>query len=379
MVINSKLPDVGTTIFAVMSKMANDHDALNLSQGFPEFPIAKELVELASKYMREGYNQYAPMPGVPSLLESIAGSIEKKYGLQLDPQAEVTVCAGATEAIYATLTAIVSSGDEVILFDPAYDCYDPTIRLNGGIPVHLTLKQPAFSIDWDEVEESITPRTKVIMINTPHNPSGSILTSHDLLKLQSIVEKHGLIVLSDEVYEHIIFGQEHESVLKYEALRKRSVAIYSFGKTFHATGWKSGYVIAPESITEEIRKIHQFLVFGVNTPIQYALAEFIRDEKNLSSISEMYERKRDIFQQAVASSRFDIVPCHGTYFQLLSYKQISDLDDLTMAEKLTKEHKIASIPISVFYNNGRDDKVLRFCFAKNQDTLEKAGEILCKI
>ncbi len=377
--ITSKLPDVGTTIFSVMSKMAQDNNAINLSQGFPEFPIADELIKLTHEFMENGNNQYAPMPGVPSLLQSIAESVDKKYNIKLDPLTEITVTSGATEGIYATLTALISKGDEVILFDPAYDCYDPTIRLNGGLPVHLTLKQPEFSIDWDEVEQRITGKTKVIIINTPHNPSGAVLDKEDLLKLQSLAEKYNLIVLSDEVYEHIIFGQQHESVLRYEGLRKRSVAVYSFGKTFHATGWKSGYVIAPESITNEIRKTHQFLVFSVNTPIQYALGEFLKDDSNLSSISNMFEEKRDFFQQAIANSRLRIIPCHGTYFQLLSYDGISDLGDIQMAEKLTKEYKIASIPISVFYQNKQDDKLLRFCFAKNESTLQEAADILCKI
>lgn len=379
MQINSKLPDVGTTIFAVMSKMAADHNAINLSQGFPDFPISSKLVDLVEKYMRKGYNQYAPMPGVPPLREAIATSIDRKYGVDINPESEITVSAGATEAIYAAITALISEGDEVILFDPAYDCYAPTIRLNKGTPVHLNLKHPDYSIDWDEVEQRVNSRTKLIMINSPHNPTGAVLTTSDLLRLQSMAEKHNLLVLSDEVYEHIIFGHQHESVLKYEALRKRSIAIYSFGKTFHATGWKSGYIVASKEITAEIRKVHQFLVFSVNTPVQHAIGEFMMDAENISSISEMYEQKRNIFQEAVKSSRFDIVPCHGTYFQLLSYEKISGHSDMEMAEKLTKEHKVASIPISVFYANKEDNKMLRFCFAKNEETLLKAAEILCKI
>ena len=379
MPIASKLPDVGTTIFAIMSKMANDHGAINLSQGFPDFPISSELIELVNKYMLEGKNQYAPMPGLPELRQSIAESFQYKRGVDINPDTEITVTAGATEAIYATISALVSTGDEVILFDPAYDCYDPTIRLNGGIPVHLTLKQPDFSIDWDEVEKTITKKTKLIMINTPHNPSGAVLNQEDLLRLQEIADKHDIFVLSDEVYEHIIFGQTHQSALLYESIRKRSIAIFSFGKTFHATGWKSGYIIAPEAITTEIRKIHQFLTFSVHTPTQYALADLLKSPMNYMHIHEMYEQKRDIFQNAVKDSRFEIIPCNGTYFQLLSYKNISDLSDMDMAAMLTKEHGIASIPISVFYQNKQDDKLLRFCFAKNEATLQKAGEILCKI
>ncbi|QSE97928.1 methionine aminotransferase [Fulvivirga lutea] len=379
MQLQSKLPDVGTTIFAVMSKMALDHHAINLSQGFPDFPISDKLIQLVNKYMEAGKNQYAPMPGVPELRSAISKVIEDKYGYLPNPETEITVTAGATEAIYATLAALVNEGDEVILFDPAYDCYDPSIRLNGGIPIHLTLKQPDFSIDWNKVEESITHRTRVIMVNTPHNPSGAVLNHEDLKTLEELAIKHDLIVISDEVYEHIIFGHSHESALKYEGLSKRCVAIYSFGKTFHATGWKSGYIIAPDYLTKEIRKVHQFLVFSVNTPVQYALAEFLNDRENYIHISDMYEQKRNVFQEALKDSRFEVIPCHGTYFQLLSYKGISDLDDMSMAEKLTKGHKVASIPISVFYQNKQDDKLLRFCFAKNEDTLLKAADILCKI
>lgn len=379
MLLESKLPDVGTTIFAVMSKMANEYNAINLSQGFPDFHISEKLIELVDQYMKEGRNQYAPMPGLPELRNSIAESIAFKYNISVNPETEITINSGATEAIYATISALINSGDEVILFDPAYDCYDPTIRLNGGIPVHLTLKQPAFNIDWAEVEKNITKKTKLIMINTPHNPSGAILNQEDMLKLQDIAEKHNLLVLSDEVYEHIIFGHRHESALKYEALRKRSIVIYSFGKTFHATGWKTGYIIAPENITSEIRKIHQFIVFSVNTPVQYALSEFLKESDNYMGIHTMYEKKRDVFQQALKNSRFEIVPCYGTYFQLLSYKKISDLNDMDMAAMLTQEHGIASIPISVFYKNKQDDKLLRFCFAKNEETLLKAADILCKI
>ena len=377
--LTSKLPDVGTTIFAVMSKMASEHDAINLSQGFPDFPISEKLIDLVTRYMKDGKNQYAPMPGVPELRQALASHYEGRYDLKIDADKEVTITAGATQAIYAALTAIVSPGDEVILFDPAYDCYNPTIRLSGGVPVHLTLKQPNFHIDWDEVEKAITPRTKVIMVNTPHNPSGAILSQDDMLTLQGIAEKHDLIVISDEVYEHIIFGHNHESALNYEALRARTIAIYSFGKTFHATGWKTGYIIAPEALTHEIRKIHQFLVFSVNTPTQYALAEYLSDHSSTQGISDMYVKKRDVFQHALRASRFDVRPCHGTYFQLLSYQGISDKSDIEMAEWLTKEHKVASIPISVFYNSKEDNKLLRFCFAKNEDTLLQAAEILCRI
>lgn len=377
--VQSKLPDVGTTIFSVMSKMAADYGALNLSQGFPDFPVSSELIDLVYKYMKAGKNQYAPMPGVPELRKAISQNVQTKHGVVIDPDSEITITAGATEAIYATLTAAISQGDEVIIFDPAYDCYAPAIRLSGGTPIHLALKQPTFSIDWKEVERTITEKTRAIVINSPHNPSGAILSRQDLLTLEQLAVKFDLLVISDEVYEHIIFESQLQSALCFAELRRRSAVVYSFGKTFHVTGWKCGYVIAPESLTKEIRKVHQYLVFSVNTPLQYALAEFLENEKNHQNIADLYNRKRKLFREVVSSSKFDIAPCYGTYFQLLSYKNISDLSDVAMAEKLTKENKIASIPISVFYEDNQDDHFLRFCFAKNEETLEKAGEILCKI
>lgn len=378
--ISSKLPDVGTTIFAVMSKMANEHNAINLSQGFPDFDVSAELISLINQYMQKGMNQYAPMPGVPALRKAIEQIAQDNYGISLNEEAEITVTAGATEAIYDIITATVHQGDEVILFDPAYDCYDPAIRLSGGVPIHLKLNQPDFHIFWDEVRNAITDKTKMIMINTPHNPSGAILTNNDLAELENIIRDTNILVLSDEVYEHIIFdGEAHESVLKYPNLKERSAAVYSFGKTFHATGWKMGYIIAPDWWTTEIRKVHQFVTFSVNTPVQYALADFITKKENYAYVPKFYQEKRDYFLNLVSGSKFEPVSCHGTYFQLLSYKNISDLGDFQMAEKLTKEHGLASIPISVFYGDGQDNRLLRFCFAKSNETLEKAAEILCKI
>lgn len=375
----SKLPDVGTTIFSVMSQMAADHNALNLSQGFPDFRISPRLIELVNRHMKQGQNQYAPMPGVPALREQIVSLIENCYQAKVDPDKEVTITAGATEAIYAIITTLIRQGDEVILFDPAYDCYAPAIRLNGGKPVHIPLTQPDFSINWAEVENNISEKTKLIIINSPHNPSGAVLSENDLKTLSEIIIKNDLLLLSDEVYEHIIFGQEHQSVLKYTALREKSIVVSSFGKTFHATGWKIGYLVAPEEITKEIRKVHQFLVFSVNTPMQYALADYLKTPEHYMHIAEMYNTKRKFFVDCLAGSRFEIIPSHGTYFQVLSYKNISDLDDMSMAIKLTKENKLASIPISVFYQNKDDNKLLRFCFAKNEETLEKAANILCRI
>lgn len=378
--IKSKLPHVGTTIFAIMSKMANDNNAINLSQGFPDFDVSSELIEFINDAMVTGHNQYSPMPGILQLKESIAIMLEDTYQFIVDPDKEITVTAGGTEAIYSTITALVHSGDEVILFDPAYDCYAPSIHLSGGKAVHIPLKQPDFSVDWEKVKLAINDKTRMIMINSPQNPTGAVLFEQDLISLAEIVKDTNIIILSDEVYEHIIFdGIVHQGVLRRKDLTERSVVIYSFGKTFHATGWKIGYMVAPDWITAEIRKIHQFVVFTVSTPMQVGLARFAGNPDNYKYLPEFYQKKRDIFQDMVKDSRFEVIPCYGTYFQLLSYKNISDLSDMEMSEKLTKEHGVASIPISVFYEDGKDDKILRFCFAKSEETLEKAAQILCKI
>ena len=379
--LKSKLPDVGTSIFAVMSKMAQEHSAINLSQGFPDFEVSQELIGLVNKYMSNGFNQYAPMPGVPALREQIAVMLKARFNYVADPETEITITSGATEALFNTITALVSAGDEVILFDPAYDSYDPVIRLSGGTPIHLTLKQPDFSIDWDEVEQKITPQTRMIMINTPHNPTGSVLTGEDMRRLDKIATQHpDLLILSDEVYEHIIFDNlTHASVLRYLALEEQSIAVFSFGKTFHATGWKVGYVVAPAHIMAEIRKIHQFVTFSVNTAIQLAIAEFLKTESNYTLLPAFYQQKRDLFLDQIKDSGFTPIPCHGTYFQSLSYKEISDRPDMEMAEHLAKTHSIASIPISAFYKTRQDDQILRFCFAKSEETIEKAAKILCRI
>lgn len=379
--IETKLPDTGTSIFAIMSKMALQHNAINLSQGFPDFQVSEELISLVTKYMKEGYNQYAPMPGVPVLREQISNMLYKRYSHEASPDSEITITSGATEALFNTITALIRQGDEVIVFDPAYDSYDPAIRLSGGIPKHLMLRQPGYSIDWDEVEETVNEKTKLIIINTPHNPTGAVLTDQDLVQLEKITLDHpNLLILSDEVYEHIIFdGFKHQGVLRYSNLAQRSIAIFSFGKTFHATGWKIGYAVAPAPITAEIRKMHQFTTFSVNTAIQMALAEFLKDENNYLYLPDFYQEKRDIFLAGIENSKFTPVPCHGTYFQSLSYKAISDESDMDMASRLTKEHGLASIPISAFYNNGHDDKILRFCFAKDEGTLKKATQILSSV
>lgn len=363
-----------------MSKMANDYNAVNLSQGFPDFPVAEELINLVSEGMRKGMNQYAPMPGLPALRESISKKIERTYSVKTNPETEITVTAGGTQALFAAITALVHEGDEVIMFDPAYDSYDPTIKLNKGIPIHLELKPPLFGIDWEEVENKITPKTKLIIINTPHNPTGAVLDEKDLQKLEHIITNNNIYVISDEVYEHIIFDDKtHESILKYPNIYARGVAIFSFGKTFHATGWKTGYMIAPEEITKELRKMHQFNVFCTNTPVQYGIAEYMKNEANYLPLPKFYQERRDKFTELLSTSRFDAHPCYGTYFQLYSYDKISNKRDTEMAEWLTKEHGIATIPTSVFYENGDHVNYLRMCFAKSDETLEQAAELLCKI
>jgi methionine aminotransferase len=375
--VKSRLPEVGTSIFSVMSKMALEHKAINLSQGFPDFPVSEKLIELIHQNMKDGHNQYAPMPGVPSLRKVIAEVITATYQRPTDFETEVTVTAGGTEAIFSTIAALIGSGDEVILFDPAYDCYDPAIRLNGGIPIHINLKQPHFAIDWQEVQDKITPDTKMIMVNTPHNPSGAVLNEHDMLALQEIALKHDLIVLSDEVYERIIFDDtSHQSVLKYPDLAKRSIAVFSFGKTFHATGWKVGYTVASEELTREIRKTHQFITFSVNTPIQFALAEYLKESKNYMYLGKFYQQKRDFFLNQIKGSSLKPLPCFGSYFQLLSYEGVSTKSEMEMAAWMTKEKKLTPIPVSAFYKDGSDQKLLRFCFAKSDTTLESAGKIL---
>jgi methionine transaminase len=378
--IKSRLPEVGTSIFTVMSKMALEHQAINLSQGFPDFPVSEKLIDLIHKNMRAGNNQYAPMPGVPVLRKVIAEVIDKTYSRPTDFESEITITAGGTEAIFSIIAALVNQGDEVIVFDPAYDSYGPAIRLNGGIPIHINLKPPHFAIDWQEVKSKITSHTRMIMVNTPHNPTGAVLSENDLSSLQEIAIEHNLIVLSDEVYERIIFdGLVHQSILKFPKLRERSIAVFSFGKTFHATGWKVGYVVAPENITREIRKAHQFVTFSVNTPTQFALAEYMADPENYLSLGKFYQQKRDFFLEQIKGSSFNSLPCRGSYFQLLSYEGLSKKTETEMAEWLTKERKLAPIPVSAFYKDGSDQQLLRFCFAKGESTLEKAGKILRQI
>lgn len=378
--INSKLPNVGTTIFTVMSKLAADNNAINLSQGFPDFSCNPDLIELVSKYMKAGNNQYAPMAGLIQLREILAQKTEELYGAHYNSETEITITAGATQAIYTAITAVIREGDEVIVFEPAYDCYQPAIELNGGKTIYLQLKAPSYSIDWEEVKKVMSHRTKMIIVNTPHNPTGSVLSAADMMMLQKLTKDTDIIIISDEVYEHIIFdNQAHQSVARYPHLAERSFIISSFGKTYHATGWKIGYCVAPQNLMNEFRKVHQFLVFSTNTPIQFALAEFLKQKNQYLDLGAFYQKKRDYFISLIKNSQFSFTPAAGTYFQLLNYSKLSKEKDTDYAIRLTKEFKIASVPISVFYHEGEDNKVLRFCFAKKEETLEKAAEIINKI
>ncbi len=379
-VLYSKLPNNGTTIFSVMSKLAADYNAINLSQGFPNFEASPALISLVEYYMRKGFNQYAPMIGVHSLREAIAQKTFELYGVQYHPELEITITSGATEALFAAISAIVRPDDEVIVFEPAYDSYAPAIELNGGIPIYVSLTPPHYTIDWEDVKGKISPRTKLIIINTPHNPAGSILGPNDLNELANIVKDTHIFLLGDEVYEHIVFdGEKHHSLISHTILQERSFVCGSFGKTFHVTGWKVGYCLAPADLTVEFRKIHQFLTFCTITPVQFAIADFLKTPDNYLSVSAFYEQKRDVFLKCIKGSNFSYVPSKGSYFQNLSYSNITKENDYDLAVKLTKEIGVASIPVSVFYHRKTDYKTLRFCFAKDDDTLKRAGERLAKL
>lgn len=379
--LSSKLPEVGTTIFTVMSRLAQEHNALNLSQGFPNFGCDPRLVDLAARHMRSGQNQYAPMAGLPLLRERIAAMTESFYGAQYDPETEVTITSGATEALFCAITAIVREGDEVIVIEPAYDSYIPAIKLCGGEPVCISLEYPDYSINWDNVTRLINQRTRAIIINTPHNPTGATLKGHDLAKLEKILANNSdMLVIADEVYEHIIFdSRRHESVARYPNLASRSFIISSFGKTFHVTGWKIGYCLAPAALMAEFRKVHQFVTFSTATPLQAAIADYLADLTPIRELGAFYQEKRDFFQKLMAGSAFKPLNCSGTYFQLMSYADITDETDTDLAVRLTKEHGVAAIPVSVFYRFPQQDRVLRFCFAKDNETLEKAAELLHKV
>lgn len=376
----SKLPQVQLSIFAKMTALANKYKAINLSQGFPNFKSDSKLIDLVSQAMRSGYNQYAPMPGILPLREAIANKLGRLYNSTYNPETEITITSGATQAIYSIISAFVKQNDEVVIFKPAYDSYEPTTQLNGGIVVPIQLIAPYYKIDWNVVKQKVNDKTKMIIINTPQNPSATIFSEQDMLQLQKITRNTNIIILSDEVYEHIIFDNEkHESVCLFPDLKSRSFLVASFGKTFHNTGWKMGYCCAPKVLMEEFRKAHQFTVFSVNHPIQIALAEYLKEPNHYLEIPQFYQNKRDLLTELLEGSKFTILPSKGTYFMLLDYSKITNEKDVDFAERLTKEYGIASIPLSVFNDNHLDQKVLRFCFAKTEDTLKESAEILNKI
>lgn len=378
--LKSKLPKTGITIFTVMSKLAAEHKAINLSQGFPDFSGDEKLIERVAHYMRSGYNQYAPMQGVPVLRERISEIVESLYGAKYNPESEINITAGATQAIYTAITAVVREGDEVIVFEPAYDCYVPAIEICGAKPVFVTLNENDYSIDWEKVKKCISHRTRMIIVNTPHNPSGTILSPQDIKMLEKITDNTDIIVLSDEVYEHMVLDESlHQSVARFPSLASRSFIVSSFGKTIHHTGWKLGYVLAPENLMIEFRKIHQYLVFTCNTPIQYALADYLADSQTYLQVKNLYRAKRDLFNSLIKNSAFEFIPSTGTYFQLLKYSKITQEPDTEFAIRLTRDFGLAAIPVSVFYNKPFDNKVLRFCFAKKDETLHAAAEIINRI
>lgn len=375
--IHSKLPNTGTSIFSVMTALANEHGAINLSQGFPDFDCDKGLKSLVTKYMRQGMNQYAPMAGVKQLREVIAKKMKKAYGIDLDPDEEITITSGATEALFSVITSLIRPDDEVILIEPAYDCYRPAVEVNGGIAVTYELEAPDYRVDWKMLERLISWRTRFIIVNTPHNPTSKVFRKSDWIQLQKIAEDRDILVLSDEAYEHLSFdGLSHQSMLRFPEVFKRGFAVFSFGKTIHATGWKLGCCIAPPRLTRELRKVHQFNVFSVNTPMQYALAEYFENEENYKHLPSFFQQKRDFFLQQMEGIPLQPISCEGTYFQLFNYAAVSDMNDLDFSKWLTTEVGVAAIPVSAFYASGRDEKVIRFCFAKKEQTLKRAAEKL---
>ncbi|MGH8618283.1 MAG: methionine aminotransferase [Burkholderiales bacterium] len=373
----SKLPHVGTTIFTVMSGLAAQHGAINLSQGFPDFECAPKLRELVTKYFNAGLNQYPPSAGIPALRAAIAEKTAALYGATYDPDTEVTVVPGATYGIFTAVTAFVRPGDEVIVFEPTYDSYVPAIEVNGGTPVAVRLRYPDYSIDWEAVRAALTPRTRMILVNTPNNPTTSVFSAEDMGMLDHLLRGTGIVVVSDEVYEHIVFdGHTHQSVARFPGLAERSLVVSSFGKTYHVTGWKTGYVLAPRDLMAEFRKVHQFNAFVANGPLQHVLADYMQDRDAYLELAAFYQQKRDFFLAGVAGSRFRVLPSRGTFFQNLAYDAITDEKDTDLAVRLTKDKGIASIPLSAFYRDGHCDRVLRFCFAKSEDTLKRGTDIL---
>jgi methionine transaminase len=375
----SKLSNVGTTIFSQMTQLANENEAINLSQGFPDFMPDSELLDLVDQFIKKGFNQYAPMGGMIGLKEEIARKIENSHQAIYHPDSEITVTAGGTQAIFTAIATFVKKDDEVIIFEPAYDCYEPTVELFGGIVKRFEMKAPD-EIDWNTVKNLVSDKTKMIIMNNPNNPSGKILKENDLQELIKIVEGTSILILSDEVYENIVFdGKQHLSISKYPELKNRSLLVASFGKLFHVTGWKIGYCAAPKYLTDEFRKIHQFNVFSVNTPIQMALAEYMKNDEHYNHLNQFFQEKRDFLRKGLANTSFELLDCEGTYFQALKYDKISDKNDFDFASELTINHKVASVPFSSFYKNKLNENVIRLCFAKKQETLEKAIDNLSKL
>ncbi|WP_214070687.1 methionine aminotransferase [Mucilaginibacter sp. dw_454] len=372
--IVSKLPQVGTTIFTTMSALAAQVGAINLSQGFPDYDCSPELIELVNQAMKEGHNQYAPMAGVKALRDEIANKVQKLHGAAYDPDTEITITAGGTQAIFTAISAVIHPNDEVIVFEPAFDCYAPAIKVMGGIVKSLELEPTNnYRIDWGMVKKLITNRTKLIILNSPHNPTATILHQEDIEQLSAIVHNQDILILSDEVYEHLIYdGEVHHSMARYPELKERSFIVASFGKLFHATGWKVGYVLAPEYLMNEFRKVHQFLVFSVNSAMQHAMAQYLKDENTYRSLPDFFQQKRDYFRQGLAQTQFELLPSYGSYFQSVKYGHLNNESDVDFAMRLTREAGVACIPTSVFYTRGTDHKVLRFCFAKKQETLDDA-------
>jgi methionine aminotransferase len=376
----SKLPNVGTTIFTVMSKLATDHNAINLGQGFPDYPISNELISLVHEAMKNNYNQYPPMPGWMPLREAISEKSSFLYNANINPDTEITITPGGTYAIYSAFTAILNAGDEVIVFEPAYDSYIPNIEINGAKAVKINLVYPDYHIDWTAVQNAITPKTKAIIINSPHNPTGSVISEKDIQQLRKITEGTNIFIISDEVYEHLIFDNiPHQSILRYPDLLQRSFVCSSFGKTYNCTGWKMGYCIASPALTKEFRKVHQFNCFTCHTPVQVALASFLQNKDAYLSLSSIMQQKRDYFKKLMQQTRFTMQESYGSYFICGTYEKISDEADKNLAIRLTKEVGVATIPVSAFYQTGKDDKVLRFCFSKKEETLEAAVEKLMKV
>jgi methionine aminotransferase len=372
-IIHSKLPEVGTTIFTVMSQMALEHNAVNLGQGFPDFSMSEELTSLVAAAMQDGFNQYTHMNGYPLLRERLAEKAAASYNANINPDTQITVTPGGTYAIYTALTTVLQPGDEVIVFEPAYDSYIPNIEINGAVPVRISLQYPDYSIPWEEVRKKVTVRTKMIMINTPHNPTGMVLRENDIIQLQSIVTGTQIMILSDEVYEHLIYdGIAHQSMLRYPDLMERSFVCFSFGKTYHCTGWKLGYCISSPALMKEFRKVHQFNCFSCDTPKQVAIAEYIQNENAYQRLGPFLQQKRDFFRELMKATPFQCIPSHGSYFECYSYGHFTNEPDKDLAIRLTKDYGIATIPVSAFYKNGEDNKVLRFCFAKKEETLERA-------